>query len=74
MAVSVLDKKRRVLMQLAQAKPRAGTTSLPLDNSLSPAVCLQAGALLLDVMSASVKASDTCKQHLNEVQILRLLC
>lgn len=59
MATSVLDRKRRVLMQLAQANPRAGTSSRPLDRSRSPPVCLQAGACFFALMSASVKASDT---------------
>lgn len=60
MAISVLDRKRRVLTQFAQAKPRAGTSSRPLDRSRRPPVCLQAGACFFAVMSASVKASDTC--------------
>lgn len=59
MATSVLDRKRRVLMQLAQAKPRAGTSSRPLDRSRRPPVCLQAGACFFALMSASAKASDT---------------
>ena len=57
-AYSVLERKMRVLIQFAHARPRAGTSSRPPDISCRPPVCLQAGALLL--MSVSAKASITC--------------
>lgn len=60
MATSVLDRKRRVLTQFAHAKPKAGTSSRPLDKSRRPPVCLQAGACFFVMMSSSVNASDTC--------------
>lgn len=63
MVTSVLDKNRRVLIQFAQANPRAGTSSLPLDSSLRPPVCLQAGACLVEAISVSTTASDTCAHH-----------